>query len=170
MTPEGTDTRPTTEKVKEALFSAIQFNIEGKTVLDLFAGSGQLGIEALSRGAKKCVFIEKDRAAADLVKKNVTSTGFSGCSLISSMDAYMFLEHSSDKFGLVFLDPPYGCGFIEKAEAGISRVTDESSIVVCETAKNEELPESYASLPLAFDRVYSDVRIRIYRKSEDTIY
>ena len=170
LTPEGFDTRPTTEKVKEALFSAIQFNIEGKSVLDLFAGSGQLGIEALSRGASRCTFIESDRAAADIVKQNVSSVGFSSQSLISSMDAFMFLEHSTEKFGLIFLDPPYKKGFISTISEKISRVSDEDTIIVCETSKNEELPETLANLPISFDRCYGDIRIRIYRKSEDTIY
>ena len=115
-------------------------------------------------------FIENDRAAAEIIKKNVASVGFSSVSLISAMDAYMFLEHSGEKFGLIFLDPPYKKGFIEAAEKGIERVTTENSIIVCETSKDEILPETFASLPLSFDRCYSDVRIRIYRKSEDTIY
>ena len=170
LAPEGNGTRPTTEKVKEALFSAIQFNIDGKSVLDLFAGSGQLGIEALSRGASRCTFIESDRAAADIVKKNVTSVGFASQSLISSMDALMFLEHSYEKFGIIFLDPPYKKDFISSVAERISKVSDENTIIVCETSKTEELPETMANLPISFDRCYGDIRIRIYRKSEDTIY
>ena len=72
----GLDTRPTTDKVKESIFNIVQFDVEGRRVLDLFAGTGQLGIEALSRGAEKCVFVDRSREAVKVVKENVTSTGF----------------------------------------------------------------------------------------------
>lgn len=169
-TLEGQDTRPTGEKVKEALFSAIQFDLENKTVLDLFAGSGQLGIEALSRGAGKCVFIDENRAAADIVKENVAAVGFQSRALVSAMDSFMFLKHSSEKFDIVFLDPPYGKDMIMSAEADLEKILSENPIVVCETGRKEELPEIYAGLPIGFDRHYGEIRIRIYRKKEETIY
>lgn len=170
QTPEGMDTRPTGEKVKEALFSAIQFEIQNKSVLDLFAGSGQLGIEALSRGASRCVFIDKDRAAADIVKMNTESTGFKSRSLISSMDAVMFLRYAKEEFDIIFLDPPYKKNIINDIEKDVERVINPRSIVVCETSAKEELPENYASLPLSFDRRYGETRLRIYRNAEKDIY
>ncbi len=168
--PDGVDTRPTGEKVKEALFSAIQFDIQNKSVLDLFAGSGQLGIEALSRGADRCVFIDLSRSAAEIIKANVESVGFKTQSLISSMDALMFLEHSKEKFDIIFLDPPYKKGIIASIEEGVRNVITKDSIIVCETSRNEELPETFANLPLAFDRHYGDTRVRIYRNAEEEIY
>ena len=103
----GMDVRPTTDKVKEAVFSAIQFEVEGARVLDLFCGSGQMGIEALSRGAQSCVFVDSSRASQDVTKKNLTTTGLMKQARVAAMDYQMFLKSSKDTFDLVFLDPPY---------------------------------------------------------------
>ena len=99
-------TRPTTESVKEALFSMIQFEIEGKKVLDLFAGSGQLGIEALSRGARHCTFLENNRDAVRVVENNVSHCGFKDNSNIVFADAVSFLMRK-ENFDIAFVDPPY---------------------------------------------------------------
>ncbi len=170
ITPDGYDTRPTGEKMKEALFSAIHFDLENKRVLDLFAGSGQLGIEALSRGASYCVFIDNGRAATEAIKSNLEATGLIKSALVSAMDAEMFLSHSKDKFDIVLLDPPYKKGILLEIEDKLKNVIDENSIIICETSRDEELPDVYASLPLYRDKRFGDSRLRIYRAVPKDIY
>ena len=111
----GLDTRPTTDKVKESIFNIVQFDIEGRRVLDLFAGTGQLGIEALSRGAEKCVFVDQSREAAKVIGENVKTTGFENRSRVAQGDAISFLTSCREKFGLAFLDPPYASDLLDKA-------------------------------------------------------
>ena len=104
-TLEGNDVRPTPERVKEALFSIIQFQIEGRRVLDLFAGSGQLGIEALSRGAKQAVFVDASKKSLDVVRRNLEHSGLQDYAQVHQMDFESFLMREQGKFDLVFLDP-----------------------------------------------------------------
>ena len=108
-TLEGERTRPTAEKVKEAVFSALQFDLEGRTFLDLFAGSGQMGLEALSRGARRAVFIDESREAMEIVKENAKKTGFFDDShfLVSDYRNYLRKAAGKEKFDVVFIDPPY---------------------------------------------------------------
>ena len=118
ISQEGLDTRRTLDRVKEALFSIIQFDLEGKSVLDLFAGSGALGIEALSRGAKKAVFCDKDIKAIKAITKNVQNTKFENQSVILRKDYNLALKQLCDKknkFDFIFLDPPYKTDFAVKA-------------------------------------------------------
>ena len=106
---EGDATRPTSERIKEAIFSSIQFDLEGRRVLDLFAGSGQMGLEALSRGASKATFIDLSREAMDIVKQNAKTTGFFDQSHFLVSDWRNFIRKASgrEQFDLVFVDPPY---------------------------------------------------------------
>lgn len=108
-TLEGEATRPTAEKVKEAVFSAIQFDIEGRSFLDLFAGSGQMGLEALSRGASHATFIDASQEALAIVKENARKTGFFSLShfLASDYRSYIRKAAGRDAFDIVFIDPPY---------------------------------------------------------------
>ena len=108
-TLEGDATRPTSERIKGAIFSAIQFDLEGRRVLDLFAGSGQMGLEALSRGAAAVTFIDSSREAMEIVKANATSTGFFSSShfLVSDWRNYLRKAGGRERFDLVFIDPPY---------------------------------------------------------------
>lgn len=108
-TLEGETTRPTAEKVKEAIFSALQFDLEGRNFLDLFAGSGQMGLEALSRGARRAVFIDESREAMEIVKANARKTGFFDVShfLVSDYRNYLRKAAGKEKFDIVFIDPPY---------------------------------------------------------------
>jgi 16S rRNA (guanine(966)-N(2))-methyltransferase RsmD len=123
-TLEGEATRPTSERIKEAMFSAIQFDIEGRRVLDLFAGSGQLGLEAISRGAESCMFVEMARDAMEIVKKNAESVGFFSKSrfLVSDYRNYIRKAGGRDRFDLVFIDPPYAMSCCTEA---VSRLKDE---------------------------------------------
>ena len=108
-TLEGNDTRPTSERIKGAIFSSIQFDLENRRVLDLFAGSGQMGLEALSRGAAKATFIDSSREAMEIVKKNAKDTGFFDNShfLVSDYRNYIRKASGKEAFDLVFIDPPY---------------------------------------------------------------
>ena len=113
---EGMETRPTTGKVKEGVFSALQFDIEGRRVLDLFAGTGQMGIECLSRGAASAVFVDQRKDAAQLVKKNLELTGLSDRAKVINGNARDFIARTSEQFDLVFLDPPYASGLLEEMQ------------------------------------------------------
>ena len=134
----GDNTRPTGEKVKESLFSAIQFDIEGRRVLDLFAGSGQLGIEALSRGASGCVFVDKNTDAVKIIKQNLQHTGLMEKAQVLGTDASSYLTRPGDRFDLVFLDPPYASGLLLPVLAMVAPLVNDGGIIVCET--NDALP------------------------------
>ena len=136
-TLEGEGTRPTSERVKEALFSMIQFEIEGRRVLDLFAGSGQLGLEALSRGAAHATFIDNTRAACDIVIANAKKALLFDRCRVSATEYTTALRGASgkEKFDLIFLDPPYDSGYMQKA---LEMITDgdllaPGATVVCES-------------------------------------
>ena len=112
-TKEGLMTRPTTDRVKEAVFGSIQFNVPGATVLDLFAGSGAMGIEALSRGAKCAVFVEKDREAVSMIKSNLKATRLEQGAKVVEQDCLNFLNGVRESFDFIFMDPPYACGLYQ---------------------------------------------------------
>lgn len=167
ITLEGNDVRPTTDKVKEALFSIIQFEIEGRRILDLFAGSGQLGIEALSRGAASCVFVDSSKKSVEVVRQNLEATGFSKQSVVINSDSIAFLKSRGEKYDIAFLDPPYSKGLLQKALEAIPRVMSESGIIVCEAPHDEELPQSAGDFELWRKYKYSKVSLTIYRKSRE---
>ena len=108
-TLEGELIRPTGAKVKEAVFSALQFDIEGRSFLDLFAGSGQMGLEALSRGARRAVFVDSSKDAIDLVKRNAKKTGLFDAShfLVSDFRSYIRKASGKESFNIIYIDPPY---------------------------------------------------------------
>lgn len=112
---EGMETRPTTDRVKEGVFNALQFDVEGRRVLDLFAGTGQMGIECLSRGADSAVFVDRRKDAADLVRQNLALTGLQGRARVVQGDSLEFLAGTAERFDLVFLDPPYATNLQEEA-------------------------------------------------------
>ena len=114
-TRSGEDTRPTADRVKEALFSMLTPYLNGARVLDLFAGSGALGLEAVSRGAKACDFVEISSAAANIVLQNTKKAGFEDVCRLHRMDFQAFLKHVEESYDLIFLDPPYRSGFYENA-------------------------------------------------------
>lgn len=140
--PANREIRPTTDKVKEAIFSAIQFEIEGRRVLDLFAGTGQMGIEALSRGARQVVFTDESPAALRIVQENVEICGFQNRAVIRRGDGIQYLK-SGEKFDIIFLDPPYGTGLAEKALESIIQfdILNENGIIVCESGTGLNVPE-----------------------------
>ena len=140
-TLEGNNTRPTSERAKEAIFSMIRFDIEGREVLDLFAGSGQMGLEALSRGAQKATFIDLSRDAMEIVKQNCKITGFFDVShfLVSDWRNYIRKASGREQFDLVFVDPPYAMECCADAAAHLakSELIIPGAIVVLESGEEE---------------------------------
>ena len=146
LTPEGDATRPTSERIKGAMFSSIQFDIENRRALDLFAGSGQLGFEALSRGAESVTFVEADRDTMDIIKKNAKSLDlFDVCKFqVADYRNYIRKASGRDKFDLVFIDPPYA---MECCKEALVRLADSEliipgAIIVLESGSEEIDPSS----------------------------
>lgn len=165
--PSGMDTRPTTDKVKEALFNIVQFDIEGRRVLDLFGGTGQLGIEALSRGAASAVLVDVRREAAAIIRENVENCGFSDQARVVQGDYLAFLTSCRDKFDLIFLDPPYADGLLEKALETIAAIdiVSENGIIVCESALEKVLPELSAPYVVGREYRYGKIKLTTYRRA-----
>ena len=140
-TLEGEATRPTSERIKEAIFSSIQFEVENRRVLDLFAGSGQMGLEALSRGADRATFIDSSREAMEIVKKNAKTTGLDdSCHyLVSDWKNYIRKASGREKFDLVFIDPPYAMECCADAAAYLAEreVIIPGALVVLESGTEE---------------------------------
>ncbi|MCL2401796.1 MAG: 16S rRNA (guanine(966)-N(2))-methyltransferase RsmD [Oscillospiraceae bacterium] len=162
-TPGGFDIRPTSDIVKESIFNIIQFDIEGRKVLDLFAGTGQLGIEALSRGAESVTFVDSKRESAELVRENLKLCGFADSAVVYCCDALAFLN-SNERFDLIFLDPPYDLGTSVQALQKIVEFDklNEHGIIICET--KEALPESSPPFGIFKEYKYGGVRITKYGK------
>ena len=167
-------TRPTAERTKQAVFSAIQFDVEGRRVLDLFAGSGQMGLEALSRGARSVMFVDASQEAIATVKRNAQKTKLFDRAryLVSDYRNYMRKARGGEPFSLVFLDPPYALGAIPEA---LSRLLDyglvtPDCIFVCESAE----PDPFAGKDALAERFvtrktgkYGKAYINILTQKED---
>ncbi len=166
VTPEGSDVRPTSDKVKEALFSALQFDIEGRRVLDLFAGSGQLGIEALSRGAKSCVFVDNSKKSISLVKKNLEITGLENNAKVVQSDFSSFAAMCRDTFDIVFLDPPYNTGILCDSIKSVLPLMSDFGMIVCEYPPEVEIPESIADFTVYRTYRYGKINVTVYRKGQ----
>mgnify|MGYP000755051904 CR=1 FL=1 len=135
VAPAGAKTRPTQDYVRESLFNIIRWDVEDARVLDLFAGTGQLGIEALSRGAKKCTFVENNRQAYKVVEENVKHCKLEQGARIVMGDAYAFLSRR-DSFDIAFLDPPYKQGIIDKCLPLLLPMMSDDGVVICETSRD----------------------------------
>lgn len=163
-TPEGMLTRPTTDRVKEALFSILQFDLPGTRVLDLFGGTGQLGIEALSRGAREAVFVDAREEACRLIRENLTRTGFTG--KVVRGDYLTYLAQCREKFNIIFLDPPYAEVFLENA---LNRITEidilqSGGIIATERPLGKELPGEYPGFTRSKDYKYGKTLLTFYTK------
>lgn len=168
ITLEGDNTRPTGERVKEAVFSMIQFDIEGRRVLDLFGGSGQLGLEALSRGASSAVILDSAPEAVEIIKTNAKTTGLFDKCRISVMEFEAFLKRSAGKesFDIIFLDPPYKSGFLPRALELIAKggIANKNAIIVCESADGNVFGGD-----AALEAKYEVMRVSKYSKSYVTL-
>ncbi len=162
-TPDNYDIRPTTDNVKESVFNIIQFDIEGRQVLDLFAGTGQLGIECLSRGAAGAVFVDRDKDAVRIVKDNLKTCGMKATVL--QEDSISFLNHCG-KFDVIFIDPPYDSDLYESALKIINLVDilSEGGIIICEARREKVLPEMTEPYRKRKEYNYGKVKICIYTK------
>ena len=168
LTPEGLDTRPTTDKVKEAVCSALQFDFPGAKVLDLFAGSGQMGIEALSRGASGAVFIDADPRALACIKQNVKACGFAERSAVLRSDAVSYLQRTTERFDIAFLDPPYRHDILPQILPLLAEKMQKNGIIVCEHEPECKLSERILYFDLQKPKTYGKIIISIYRNlSED---
>lgn len=163
-TLEGKTTRPTSDKVRGAIFNMIGPYFEVGRVLDLYAGSGGLSIEAVSRGMSSAVLVERDRKAQTIVAENIQMTKEIGKFQLLKMDAERALERVSGEFDLVFLDPPYTK---EQIVADIEKMAErelfsEDVMVVCETDKAVELPEEIACLGIWKEKIYGISKVTVY--------
>lgn len=162
-TLSGEETRPTAERVKEAMFSAIQFNIEGRRVLDLFGGSGQLALEALSRGADSAVAVDSNRKAADIIRANSIKTNMLDRCKTVCADWRDYLKTASGKeaFSLVFLDPPYKDGFLDEVIKRLfaASVLAADVIIVCESGEGgiPVPPDGYTAKLYRYGKTYVTV-------------
>ena len=163
-TPDGMLTRPTADRVKEALFSIINFDIPGANVLDLFGGTGQLGIEAMSRGAERCVFVDARENACKLIKENLKRTKLEGTVIRS--DYMDYLNRCKERFSIIFLDPPYAEEFLENAIKRIMEIDilQTDGIIVAERPVGKDLPWTFAGYPRSKDYKYGKTLLTIYRK------
>ena len=154
--PEGLATRPTSDMAKEAMFSILHFELAEAVVLDLFAGSGQLGIEALSRGAKQCVFVDRERAAQEVIRRNLAAAKLADRARVAAMEAQSFL-----------LGAPYGENLIPAVLPKLAGLMKDTGVIVCETEKNEELPEAAGEFLLHRTYRYGKAKITTYRKRQE---
>ncbi len=165
-TPDGLQTRPTSDRVKEALCSIIQFDIPGAAVLDLFAGTGQLGIEALSRGAARAVFVDAAANACKLIEENIRRTKLEAQSRVIKSDYLSFLRTTKEKFDIILLDPPYAEVFLENALKLITEIDilQSGGIIITERPVGKDLSLIFPGYSRSKDYKYGNTLITIYRK------
>jgi len=158
--------RPTSQRVKEAMFSAIQFEIAGRAALDAFAGSGQLGIEALSRGAASCLFLEQDSGALKMITKNLERCKMTEKAKLMPAEALQYLRRTVDRFGLIFLDPPYGKDLLGQAIPIAAERLEPGGLLVCEANARESLPEQCGETALRKEYKHGRTKICVYQREE----
>ncbi len=164
ITVAGNDlVRPTSEKVKEGIFSSLQFDIEGRRVLDLFAGCGQMGLEALSRGADSATFVDNSEVSLSVVRKNIESTGLGDNATVIRSDYSTFALRTNDVFDIAFLDPPYSADLFEKAIKAVVPIMSEYGIIVCEHPADVALAEGFDNFSLSRRLSYGRIAVSIYR-------
>ena len=165
-TPAGMQTRPTSDRVKEALFSIINFDIPGARVLDLFGGTGQLGIEALSRGAKSAVFVDAREDACKLIWENLKRTKLEQDGRVVRSDYLDYLKRCKEQFDIILLDPPYAEVFLENALKKITEIDilQSDGIIVTERPLGKELELEFEGYQRSKDYKYGNTLLTIYRK------
>lgn len=163
-------TRPTTDKVKESVFNIIQFELPDAAVLDLFAGSGQMGLEAISRGAASAVLVDRDRGAGEAIRKNIAACGLGSEVRFYDGDAFEFLKRAGAKsFDIVLLDPPYGGQLLKRAIGDIARfdILKENGIMICEKAPEDDILPLPPGLALRKEYKYGKIMLwKIVKEDE----
>ncbi len=165
-TPDGLITRPTADRVKEALFSILQFELPGSEVLDLFGGTGQLGIEAMSRGAKRAVFVDKEEKACSLIRENLKRCKMEKDGKVIRSDYLQYLNSCQEKYDFVLLDPPYAEVFLENAIKRLSEIDilKSGGIIVAERPLDKVLPIDVPGFTKSKDYKYGKTLLTLYRK------
>jgi len=164
VAPKGRTIRPTSDRVKESVFNILGKEVEGKAVLDLFAGTGNLGMEALSRGALRTVFVEKAREALQIIQRNLLQCGLEGRSEVIPKDVYRaigILKKRGESFDLIFMDPPYEKGWVRKTleKLGSHPIHHRESILVIEHGRREPLPKTIYGWEVIRQRMIGDTVI-----------
>ncbi len=170
VTPQGENTRPTLDRAKETLFNIINFDILDASCLDLFAGSGQIGLELLSRGAKHCVFVDSALQAVQCIKTNINKLNEQSNSQVINSDAISALNALRGRqFDIVYIDPPYDSDMYSKCLSFIanSNLLSDSGFVVCETDNIANLPQSVSVLELVKSKKVGSVYFVWYTKGVD---
>ena len=166
-TPDGMLTRPTADRVKEALFSILQFEIPGAKVLDLFGGTGQLGIEALSRGAKHVVFVDHANTACNLIRENLKRTSLTDQAKVVCADYASYLKSCTEKYDFIFLDPPYAEDFLENSLKIITEIDilQSGGIIVTERPLGKALDAEFSGYTRSRDYKYGQTLLSLFRKA-----
>lgn len=166
-TLEGLDVRPTTEKVKEAVFSMIHFEVQEARFLDLFAGSGQMGIEALSRGAREAVFVDSARKSIEVIKENLQAVDLAKNAVVLNTDAFSFLNMSTQPFDIAYLDPPYNKQMIDRLLPILSEKMTKHGIIIAESGSDEELPQTAGEFVIYKVYRYGKISVTVYKPLSD---
>ena len=172
--PDGMKTRPTADRVKEAMFSILQFDIPGAKILDLFGGTGQLGVEGLSRGASKAVFVDESNVACGIIRDNLRKCGLADQATVVRSDYATYLRSCKEKFDIIILDPPYAEVFLENALNIISEIDilQSGGIIVAERSLEKRLDLVLIGFERSKDYKYGNTLLTLYRKvnsAEDTL-
>ena len=165
-TPDGMLTRPTSDRVKEAMFSIIQFDLPGAKVLDLFGGTGQLGIEAISRGAASAVFVDVREDACRLIRENLTRARMDKEGRVVRSDYLDYLKRCREKFQIILLDPPYAEVFLENSLKMITEIDilESGGIIIAERPLGKDLPWEFSGYIRSRDYKYGKTLLTVYRK------
>ncbi len=166
ISPDGRDVRPTPDRVKEGIFSALHFDIEGRRVLDLFAGSGQLGIEAISRGAENCTFVDSSKESVKIIKANISACGLENRTKVFCGDYSSFCAMCRDTFDYVFLDPPYSAGLLTPAIKAVLPLMSDYGAIICEHPPEVKPENQIGGFYIHRTYRYGKVLVTVYRKGE----
>lgn len=159
----GEDVRPTVSRVKEAVFSIIQFELEGRRVLDMFGGCGQMAIEALSRGAASATILDNSRRSVEVIRRNLAATKLADRAALLETDAVTFVRNCRHTFDIAFLDPPYGKGLLQLSLPALAPHMAAGGVIVCESPLQEELPQEVGAFRLYRTYRYGKTKITVYR-------
>lgn len=165
-TLEGEDVRPTADRIKEAVFSIIQFQTEGRVFLDLFAGSGQMGIEALSRGAKQAIFVDNAKKAAEVVRRNLKTTRLEANAVVYQTDFRSFLSGAAVPVDIAFLDPPYRTGLLQEALPAVAGSMRDTGVIIAENPLEETILPQYGDFVLDREYRYGKIKITTFRHKD----
>lgn len=170
VSPKGKEiTRPTTDRVKEGIFSAIQFEVYGKEVLDLFAGSGQLGIEALSRGATSCVFVDSNKESLTCIKQNLLATKLNEKAVVFNSDVLSFVKTTKQTFDFIFLDPPYFDPVLLPVLNQLFGLLKPGGKIFCESRKQEKFDLLDKKLEIKKQYKYGSIIVSLIVQREELV-